>query len=121
MATTNNIFLYLTKRDKTGVRILAKFKGKKQLATRLSELSSLQLPSGWEDKLEQIIYDSRMLWEPWIESVDNYDDLKSRLKLRGYRNIPVNSQPEFASDVLASPIVNLSNLSAKKTMIRKNI
>lgn len=115
----SDLYLYLTRRDKSGVRILAKFKGRPQLATRIDDLEPLQLPTGWQSQLSQIIYDSRMLWEPWIESADSYDELKSDLKIRNYINIPVNAQPEFVSSVTQTPIINVSYLPRKTTMMRK--
>jgi hypothetical protein len=119
MAKITNVYLYLAKRDKSGIRILAKFQGRSQLAVRITELSSFQLPTGWEGQLNQIIYDSRMLWEPWIESSTSYDELRAAFKIRGYSNIPINSQPEFTASVSSTPVVNLSNLPKKITMIRK--
>lgn len=118
---TTDLYLYLGKRNKGGIRILAKFQGRPQLAVRIEDLGPLQLPIGWEGQLEQIIFDSRMLWEPWIESVSSFDDFRASLKVRGYSNIPVSAQPEFVPATVQIPIVNVSHLPYKKTMLRKGL
>lgn len=117
---TTDLYLYLGRRDKSGIRILAKFQGRPQLPLRVDDLNLFQLPSGWANQLEQIIFDSRMLWEPWIESSSTFDELRSNLKIRGYLNIPVSAQPEFASAASQIPTINVSHLPKKTTMLRKN-
>lgn len=114
-----DLYLYLGRRDKGGVRILAKFSGRPQLAVRVGGLAPLQLPVGWDAQLSQIIFDSRMLWEPWIESADVFDDLRASLKIRGYLNIPVSAQPEFVPAIVQLPTVNVSHLPHKTRMLRK--
>ncbi len=116
----SDIYLYLTRRDKTGVRFVAKFLGQELLPTRLDDVESLNLPVNWTNQIKQIIYDSRMLWEPWIESSDSFDDLKNLLKVRGYTNVPINAQPEFSASLKDKQSVNLSNFPKKKTMLRKS-
>jgi len=81
----------------------------------------LQLPVGWEAQLEQIIFDSRMLWEPWIESSDSFEYFRSSLKIRGFSNIPVSAQPEFVPAAVQVPTVNMSHLPIKTTMLRKGV
>ena len=119
MANLTNTYLYLGKRDKTGVRILAIFQSYPQLSTRITSLKTLNLPETWLPQLNQIIFDSRMLWEPWIESADTYDILKFKLRSRGYSNIPNSSKPEFNLATSQTPVINTSNLPAKKIMIAK--
>jgi len=121
MAQTQvDLYLYLARRDKSGIRIVANFLGRPLLPTRIEDLAPLQLPTGWEPQIEQIIFDSRMLWEPWLESSDSFEELRSILKIRGYTNIPINSQPEFTPANLQTPVVNVSYLPKKATMLRKN-
>ena len=115
----NSLYLYLGRRDKKGVRILAKFQGTPQMATRIDNLAAL-IPPGLSGPLNQIIYDSRMMWEPWIESADSYSDLRDALKTRGYSNIPVNPQPEFSPAATQKPVVDTSSLPQRTTMLRKN-
>lgn len=119
---TVNLFIYLGRRDKTGIRIIAKVVGREQSSVRLTDegLLSLQLPSSWYTEISQIIYDDRMQWEPWIESVSDFETWRASLKKRGYSNIPVSSQPEFTQSKVQSVQVNVTYLPAKKKMLRKN-
>lgn len=114
------LYIYLARRDKSAVRILAKVTGKPILATRINEVSLLRLPTDWTTGLNQLIYDNRMLWEPFIEYAETYDDLTMNLLKRGYSNIPISPQPELSSSNLGSPTINSSSLPDKKTMLRKN-
>jgi hypothetical protein len=114
-----DLYLYLGRRDKKGVRILAKLRSRPQIAVRLDNLEDLQLPTIWETQIEQIIYDARMLWEPWMESANTFDELRSNLKVRGYTNIPITSQPEFQSNSTQALTINPSYIPVKTTMLRK--
>jgi hypothetical protein len=116
----SDLYLYLGKRDKAGVRFIAKFQGREQLPTRLDDINSLQLPTGWAGQIDQIIFDARMNWEPWIESSDSFEELRSALKVRGYTNVPVNSQSEFTPANVQIPVVNTSYLPKKTTMLRNS-
>jgi hypothetical protein len=116
---STDLYFYLGRRDKGGIRILAKFQGRPQIAVRVDDIGPLQLPVGWETQLEQIVFDSRMLWEPWIESADTFDDFRASLKIRGYSNVPVSAQPEFIPATIKIPTVNMSHLPRKTTMLRK--
>lgn len=117
---TTDLYLYLAKRDKSGIRILAKFKSNKQLASRLNDLADLPLPNGWNEQINQIIFDSRMLWEPWIESADSFEELRLNLKIRKYSNIPTRSQLEFTPANVQVPVINLSKIPSRTTMLKKN-
>lgn len=121
-AKTVNLFIYLGRRDKSGIRIIAKVTGKSQLPVRLTDASllSLQLPASWHTEISQIIYDNRMQWEPWVESVDSFEDWRASLKKRGFSNIPISSQPEFTQSTIQSVQINVNYLPTQKKMIRKN-
>lgn len=119
ISKTTDVYLYLAKRDKGSIRILAKFQGRDQLAVRVEDLESFQLPPGWKNQLEQIVFDSRMMWEPWIESSESFDELRLKLKSRGYSNIPISAQSEFTPAFSQTAIVNMSHLPRITTMLRK--
>lgn len=110
-----NLYVYLGRRDKSGVRFVAKLQGQDMLPTRLESVESLNLPVSVTNQINQIVYESRMLWEPWIESSDQFEDLRAKLRLRGFFNIPLSSQPEISFTYST----NLINLPKKTTMIRK--
>ena len=116
----SDIYLFLARRDKTGIRVLAKFKGQNQLPSRISDIKSLNLPIDWTTNITKIIAESKMLWEPWIQSANSYNELIDALKVRGFSNIPMNSRLEYNPANLQVPIVNSSNLPNKKTMLRKS-
>jgi len=114
------LWLYLAKRDAKGIRILANLQGREHSAVRLTDLTVLQLPSKWHLEIDQMIQDNRLLWEPWIESAATYEELRQRLKKRGYSGIPVNGQPDFMRSELLPPLsINVTILPEKKTMVRK--
>ena len=121
-ANLTNLFLYLARRDSKGVRILTILRGRPQTAVRLTDLSVLNLPSSWQVEIEKVVFDDRMLWEPWIESAEDYAQLKTRLKKRGYSNLPINGQSEFVrSDLATPPEINVANLPQAKSMLRKKV
>ena len=95
MKKQSNLFLYLTRRDKSGVRFLSQFHGQPQLATRIQNLSDLKLSSDYHEGLSQLIFDSRMMWELWLESADSIDVLRQNLKQRGYVNLPLSNRLEY--------------------------
>ena len=116
---TNDIYLYLAKRDKTGIRILAKVRGQQQLPSRIGDIKTLNMPQDWTTNISQIILTSKMMWEPWIQSADSYEDLRNALKSRGFSNIPVSPILEFSPANVQTPLINSSNLPNRKTMVRK--
>ena len=113
------LYLYLGRRDKTGIRLLAILKGEETLATRIDDINGLGLPSSWTSQLSNIVYENRMLWELWLESADSWDSLRSTLKTRGYTNVPIKGTPEYEPAITSTPAVNLNSLPKKSLMIRK--
>lgn len=61
-----------------------------------------------------------MLYEPWVETAEDYNELVSRLKGRGYSNMPMGASPllDFKAYSVA-PVANTSSCKISKTMIRK--
>ena len=120
-------YLYLAKRDKKGIKVLTTFPGKEFPATKINDLSTLNLPEHLEKPIEKEIYDNRMLWEPWFEGAESYNDLVDSLKKRGYRNLPLHSGNKYKfskqkfvknkSDI-DNPKIDLKK-DQKKTMIRR--
>jgi len=117
---TSTVYLYLTRRDKAGVRIITALGGHEQSPVRLKDLNVLQLPAGLHGQIARIIQEDRMMWEPWVESADTYEALKTSLKRRGYSNLPVSSQPELLSGLFSqSPKAAQNNLPKVETMVRR--
>lgn len=114
------LWLYLARRDLKGIRILTIFLGKTQPPVRVTDLSILQMPITWQNTIEKIIFDNRMMWEPWIESAETYDELRSKLKKRGYTEVPISGKLEFSkTDEPSPPTINNSVLPLVKSMTRK--
>lgn len=114
------IWIYLARRDKTGVRILSQFRGKKILPSRIQNLPDLRLPVQYEEYIAKSIYDNRMMYEPWIESASDYGSLRSQLKLRGYSNIPLTNLQEYGNtSPTTAPEISIKNIPQMKTMVRK--
>lgn len=111
----SKLYLYLTKRDKKGVRFLAEIIGDEQLATRVTDLSLIT--SNHREDISQIIYDSRMMWEPWVESAENIEALRQNLKLRGFVNLPLSNNMEIKTD--NQIYINQKILPRKKIMSQK--
>lgn len=86
----------------------------------LNDLSILKLPQTWDKRIQQIIFDNRMLYEPWIESAKNFNELKSRLQSRGFSDVSSGVNPLL--DLAAyskAPIADTSECHVRKTMMRK--
>jgi hypothetical protein len=121
MATNDALlWIYLGRRDKSGIKILSQFRGKKIMATRIGDINNLQLPVDYTDVISKAIYENRFLYEPWIESALTFIDLRNQLESRGYYNIPVSNVPLYGtSSINSAPEISMKNLQQTKTMIRK--
>lgn len=120
MASNYTVWIYLGKRDKDGIKLVSQFKGKKILATRIKNLSEINMPADYYDMIQSIIYENRFLYEPWIESADDFASLRQTLKLRGYTNIPVTNVQLYGNmSSLSAPEINTTNIPQAVTMIRK--
>lgn len=113
MAEKKKIFLYLAKRDKTGIKAIATFTGDCP-PVKIQNIKSLGLIPELEGKFENIIYEHRMLWEPWLEGALNYQTLKKTLRDRGYQNVPTHAAVKHIH-----VLPTTKNLSKTKTMLRK--
>jgi len=61
-----------------------------------------------------------MLYEPRIESAESFQELKDRLKLRGFTQLPLGAvQMLNLGGFRNAPIANTNSCEVKKTMLRK--
>ncbi len=61
-----------------------------------------------------------MLYEPWIESAVDYNELKSRLIGRGYTDLSTGITPLLDMEgYVKAPVANTSSCQVCKTMLRK--
>jgi len=80
------------------------------------------LPFANNQKLTEIVYELRLDWEPWIESADSFDNIKDKIKKRGYSNLPISFIPEVGSNnITLTPEVYTSNLNKTKIMTRRQV
>ena len=117
MTKIGRIYLYLARRDKSGIKILAILQGTMKTG-RVDDIDNLNLPVEIESVIKKCCYDNRMLWEPWIEPADNFSQLKNNLRSRGYSGIPMGGQP--IAVYLPGQTFDSSSIQKKQTMIRKN-
>lgn len=114
------IFIYLAKRDKSGMKIITTTAGK-CLPTRLTDIQSLQLAPDAEVELARIAYENRMQWEVWMESAKSFDDLIESLIKRGYKNLPLAPGQMITESLkklkLSQDRINMQN--GQKTMMKR--
>ncbi len=113
-----SLYLYLARRDKKGVRLLATLNGKQSAATRLGDIRTLQLPAAMERELADVIYENRMYWEPWIESAASFKDLKSKLSGRGYKELPIHNRAAVTDH--GQPTANTTALPKNNVMVQRS-
>jgi hypothetical protein len=116
----HRIYLYLASRSKSGIKVITVLKGDKAVNSALTDLRRLNLPAVWEREIQRIITDHRMLYEPRVETAENYATLRQRLKERGFTNLPVGEISMLhLGDYAKAPKANTSSCTVRKTMIRK--
>lgn len=114
------VWIYLGRRDKTGVILLAQFNGKKIIPSRIENVDDLKLPHDYNVFIKQKIIDYKLLWEPWIESSSDYASLRYQLKKRGFKNVPLSNYVQYGMRTTSSlPDINTKNIKQMKTMVRK--
>lgn len=111
------LWLYLAKRDKKGIRIIAKFLSRELEPIKLDNIKRLTMPESWEGKIFTYIEQNKIYWEPWLQTSDDFEELKKSLKKRGYSDIPANGQPMIP--ITQQIIVNINNFPEQKKMIQK--
>lgn len=118
----NKTYIYLARRDKKEIKILTSFPIARDNypPTRIKDVKVMGLPDALSKDVEATVYKDRMLWEPFIECAENYEDLRRTLVKRGYKIVPMHYSPlhplEIMPDKTLAPRVNIEK---KKSMIRR--
>lgn len=88
--------------------------------SKITNINDLKLPLNWQKEIQKIITDNVMLYEPLMETAPSSAELISRLKHRGYTNLPMGL-PQALNFLKFDniPIANISSKNIKKTMLRK--
>lgn len=114
------LYLYLASRSKKDIKLVTVLQSELAVNSRLESLQTLNLPQVWERKIQQIVHDNHMLYEPWIETAKDFNELKSRLKNRGFTDVPMGSSPLLQMQAYAkAPAADTSSCEVVKTMLRK--
>ena len=114
------LYLYLASRSKQGIKLITTLTGESMVTSRVTDLTRLGLPTTWQIKIAQIIDDNKMMYEPWIESASSFNELKDRLKARGYTNIGSGASPMIQINSSEKiPKANTSSCQVVKTMTRR--
>lgn len=94
--------------------------GESIISAQINDLSTLGLPALWENKIKQVINENKMLYEPWIESAKDFEDLKQRLKGRGFTGLPMGLNTILDTPAYGNaPKADTSSCRIKRTMMRK--
>ena len=113
------IFLYLTKRNKRGMRLLCHAGKGKCHPTRLTDLNRLGIEHKTTAVIQNIVENSKMQWEPWIESAASIKELLDKLRKRGYRNLPTATRMEVDTPHNTISEHAIKQLPNQKTMTRR--
>jgi len=113
-----DLYIYLLKRDKKGVRIISHIKGSYLAPTKITDVSEFNLPGILAENLKNIISEAKLMWEPWAETTDTFINLRKSLKERGYLNVPVSNEPEFSYQGTELPVANVSRLTKQNVMLQ---
>lgn len=114
------LYLYLASRSKKGIKLVTVLNGPKTFQTPLTEVTSLGVPAVWQREIQRVITENWMLYEPWIESASDFNELRTRLRNRGYTNLPMGAgQIINLIQFGTPPKANVSSAKAKQTMLRR--
>ena len=117
---TDQIYVYLAKRDKKEIRPIASFPSNIKCYPTKIDLENID-SMGMSDNIEQLIKfqlnKNRLTHEIYIESASSSEELRKSLIAREYKNIPLQQ----ISFVLNNVEINEKALVTKKTtMIKKH-
>lgn len=85
------LFVYLARRDKRGVKLLAVGQGELSAPVRLEEAVQAGLDQAWTAALAPHADPHRMSSEVFLESAGSFGELVAKLRRRGYRVDPVQT------------------------------
>jgi hypothetical protein len=90
MRAKNNLYLYLARLDKKGIKTLCSFAySNKVYPTRINDLKELNMRPEVSAKISKEANENRMQYELYAESASSFDELKKSLRERGYSNLPM--------------------------------
>jgi hypothetical protein len=114
------LYLYLASKSKKGMKLVTVLQTETITSSRLTDLKTLKLPQLWERKIQQIVHDNRMSFDPWVETAADFNELRQRLRVRGYTDLPMGAAPMLAMPAYSlAPKADVSGQPVVRTMLRK--
>ena len=77
---------------------------------KVEKIVDLGLSEESTENISAIILEHKMLWEPWMESAKDFQELKRKLKERGIKSVPMH----------ASPVNKQKETTSEKNVIKDN-
>jgi len=115
----NQVFIYLARRDKKGIKTLFNFPYKTKIyPTKVSNIENFQFNNEIKNSLYVEVDRNKSLYELYIESANSFNDLKKSLKQRGYKNLPLQQINMKLLDVNQNINENFV-VTKNTTMLRK--
>jgi hypothetical protein len=111
-------YIYLARRDKKGILLLGTTANCNVLPVKITDIKQLGIPHNLIEEFQRLVYDNRMLYELWIESAKDYQNLKDNLRKRGFSNLSLTEHPITRN--LLNLNINTNNLPQQKIMMQKN-
>jgi hypothetical protein len=117
MRAKNNLYLYLARLDKKGIKTLCSFAyPNKVYPTRINDLKELNMRPEVSSKISKEADENRMQYELYAESAASFDDLKKSLRGRGYSNLPMQ---QFTGYTHPTMINKSALITEESTMLRR--
>lgn len=114
------LYIYLGSRKKQDIKLITVLQGTVNGPTRLTNLAQFELPIIWQKQIEDIIHTNRMFYEPFVDSANNYEELKKRFIAQGYKHVADGEIPLLNLNAGGKvPRANTVGVKANKSMIRK--
>lgn len=93
----NNLFVYIAKRDKQGIKLLWNTNIDKEVSPmRLENFNLLGFNNDFQLEIQKVIKKNKMNWDVWIETAANYQELRNSLISRGYKSVPGFHTPKLS-------------------------
>lgn len=115
----NQVFIYLARRDKKGIKTLFNFLYKTKIyPTKINNIENLQFNNEIKNSLYVEVDRNKSLYELYVESANSFNDLKKSLRQRGYKNLPLQQINMKLLDVNQNINENFV-VTKNATMLRK--
>lgn len=113
----NNLYIYLARLDKKGIKVLSAFSyPSKVYPTRLTDIHSMGLSGDVLSKVSFEQRENRMTHELYAESADSFEQLKKSLSTRGYSHLPIQ---QFSGHTRPSSVNKDALTTSESVMIRR--